>query len=251
MRARLEQDADVDAFYAELCRAGDRLFEMRQVLQRAEPDESLLVAVLRRAVPRKLLEHLGTTPPWSEAPRVMGGVVLNKRTPRALALRLVTSLSWRDLADVAASMQLAPALRFRAESLLAEQLADLRLGDRIALGRLATPAVLRPLLQDAEPKVVQASLLNPRLREGDLVQAVQKDTATLGLLRQVAASSRWRESYAVRLALALQPRTPLGVVLAQLSSLLPRDLVRISEAAGLVPLVQMSALRVARSGRTP
>jgi hypothetical protein len=240
----------VDVLYADLLRAGERPGPLRDVLQQFRPDQSQLVAVLRRAVPRRLLELVGTTPPWSEDPRVLGGVVLNPASSRALALRLVPELYWRDLAEAAASMRLSAALRLRAESLLSERLTDLRLGERITLSRLATPAVLRPLLLDPEPKVSQASLLNPRLRESDLVQAIQKDTAPAGLLRQVAASTRWRQSYAVRLALVLQPRTPLGVALAQLSSLLNKDLIRISETAGLLPLVQMSALRVARSVRT-
>jgi hypothetical protein len=49
----------------------------------------------------------------------------------------------------------------------------------------------------------------------------------------------------VRLAIVLQPRTPLGVALAQLSSLLPADLVRVAESPGLLPLVQMAAQKLA------
>ena len=48
----------------------------------------------------------------------------------------------------------------------------------------------------------------------------------------------------------LQPRTPLALALAQLSSLLPRDLERVAEAAGILPLVQAAALRVAREKPT-
>src|SRR5207245_2174801 len=74
---------------------------LREVLSRHEPEEQVLLGVLRRSVPVKLLEHLGNTPPWSDRPRVMARVVLNPRVPRALALRLGQALFWRDLADVA------------------------------------------------------------------------------------------------------------------------------------------------------
>jgi hypothetical protein len=101
-------------------------------------------------------------------------------------------------------------------------------GEKITLAKIATPPVLARLLAEAEPRVSQACLINPRLREEDLVSAVRQETAARSLLEAAAASSRWGERYAVRLALVLQPRTPLGVALAQISSLLDRDLERVA-----------------------
>jgi hypothetical protein len=251
VRHQEDRPGEVDSLHAELRSAGERAAALRELLRRRSPDESVLVAVLRRAVPVKLLEGLAAWPPWSETPRVLGAVALNPRSPSQLVLRLLSSLYWRDLAEVARSPRLVAAVRLRAESLLVERLPELRLGDRITLARLATPAVLRPLLLGGETRVVRAALYNPRLRESDLVEALQKDTAPVALIREAADSSRWHDCYGVRLAVALQARTPLGVALAQLTSLLPRDLLRISETPGLVPLVQLSALRVARGAVAP
>ena len=72
-------------------------------------------------------------------------MVLSPKAPRALALRLVGSLFWRDLADVAASPHVAAAAKVRAEALLLDAIADLRLGDRITLAKVATPPVLARL----------------------------------------------------------------------------------------------------------
>jgi hypothetical protein len=174
-------------------------------------------------------------------------VVLNPRAPRALSLRLVASLYWRDLADVAATPRVDGAVRNRAEGILVERLSELRLGERITLARLATPALLRPLLADAEPRVLEVALRNPRVREEDVVLAVRRDIASKALLEAAAASSRWRDSYAVQLALVLQPRTPLGLSLGRIRTLLRRDLLRVAETEGLLPLVRAAALRVAGS----
>ncbi len=122
---------------------------------------------------------------------------------------------------------------------------DLRLGERITLARLATPAVLGLLLGDVESKVLEAALANPRLREEDLLVALRQDTPSRALLEAVAASRRWTEAYAVRLALVLQKRTPLALALAQLSSLVEKDLKRIAATPELTPLLQAAALRVA------
>jgi hypothetical protein len=235
-----------DELYAELMRAGERTEALAALLERQGGDSTALVGLLRRPVSVRFLEMVADTPPWSHDARVLAVVVLNPRTPRTLAQRLVPSLRWRDLADVAASPRVDPAARVRAEGLLKEQLPDLRLGERVTLARLATPAVLAPMLLDPEPRVAEASLLNPRLREEDLVFGVRAAAAPRALLEAATSSPRWRECYAVRLALVLQPRTPLALALGQLSSLLPRDLERVARTEGILPLVQAAALRVAR-----
>jgi hypothetical protein len=234
--------AAVDQLHRDALRAGEDAAAVRDLLAEAQPDESVLLALLRRALPVRFLEKVATTPPWSDRPMVLARVVLNPRAPRGLSLRLVSSLFWRDLAEVAASPAVHGAVRVRAEASLREMLPDLRLGERITLAKIATPHVLAPLLSDLDARVVQATLLNPRLREEDLVTALRRDNASRVLAEAAASSTRWSERYSVRLSLALQPRTPLPWALLQLSSLLKADLIRVSRTPGLAPLVQAAAL---------
>jgi len=243
-----ELDASVDELFAELLRGGEGLAPAREFMARASLDEATLITLLRRSVTVGLLEYVGTTPPWADHPRVLGAVLLNPKAPRALGLRLVPYLFWRDLSQVAASPWVSAAVRVRAEGVLREKLPEMRLGERVTLARIATPPVLIALLFDAELKVVGAALQNPRLREEDLLVQLRSDSVSPALIQAVAASSRWVEHYAVRLGLALQARTPLGVALGQISSLLPADLRRVAETSGLHPLVQASARRVADQG---
>jgi hypothetical protein len=233
--------------FSELMRAGEDGYRLRRWLAEHDPDDSLLRALLRRAVPVRLLELLASTPPWSSRPQVLGGVVLSPRAPRPLALRLLSSLFWRDLAEVAATPRLALAVRVHAEAALRDRLPEMRLGERISLGRIATGPVLAVLLQDVESRVARAALVNPRLREEDLLAAIRLDTVPRALLEAVAESTRWAERYAVKLGLVLQPRTPLSLALGQLSSLLKRDLERVARTPELVPLVRAAARRVAES----
>jgi len=243
-RSEREETAAIDRLFADLMAAGEQLPRLREVLVRHDPEEQVVLGVLRRAVPLKLLEHLGTAPPWSDRPRVLARIVLNPRVPRALALRLVPGLYWRDLAEVAVAPYVAAGVRVRAEASLKEQLGDLRLGDRVSLAKIATPAVMAGLLADAEPRVTEAALINRRLREEDLLVALRQADLRPALIQAVVASPRWSQSYAVKLALVLQSRTPLPVALAQISSLVKRDLVRVVETPGLRPLVQAAAAAV-------
>ena len=86
-------------------------------------------------------------------------------------------------------------MRARAEGLLKDGLADMRLGDRVTLARLATPPLLPPLLADADKHVVEAALINPRLREEDLTTALRRDDVRTTLVEAAAASTRWATSY--------------------------------------------------------
>jgi hypothetical protein len=136
----------------------------------------------------------------------------------------------------------------RAEGTLAERLPDLKAGERITLGRLATPLVLVRLLADSDPRVVRACLQNPRLREEDLTLALRRPDAAPALLAEAAASRRWADSYRVGLELVLQPRTPLALSLTRLSRLVPGDLARVAAAADLPALVQVAASRLLARG---
>lgn len=238
-----ERREAVDSLFAEALRAGENRPRAREVLA-GVADEPVLAAALARAVPVAFLEEVAAMPPWSERPRILARVVLNPRAPRALSLRLVGALYWRDLAEVAATYRVSAAVRARAESLLRDGLADMRLGDRVTLARLATPALLPALLADPERRVTESALLNPRLREEDLVVALRREDVRPSLVEAAVASSRWAPNYAVRLALVLQPRTPLPLALQQISSLVPRDLRRVGGEMSLRPLVRAAALEV-------
>lgn len=206
-------------------------------------DLGALIGTLRRPLPAALLELVASTRPWADDRRVAGVLVQNPRTPAHVAQRLVSTLYWRDLAGAALNPFVAPTVRLRAEGLLVEQMGDLRLGERIALARVATPPVLRLLLSDADARVLASALFNPRLQEPQLVAALRAENAPRVLLEAAAASPRWRAHYAVRMELALQPRTPLPVALALLTSLVETDLKRVLRKAALPALLRAAAQR--------
>ncbi len=247
----VERDAERNqGWFAAVLKGARDLRSARAFLQGEPIDELDMLALLRLAVPVALLEALAQVPPWSDRPRVLGAICLNGRAPRSLCQRLLPALYWRDLADVAVCPRVEGGVRARAEALLKERLPDLRPGERITLGRLATPAVLRALLAESDSRILDAALQNPRLTESDLAGLLQQPYTPRPLLEAVAACGRWQASYAVRLALVLQPRTPVAIALAQLTSLQGHDLREVAENPALAPLVQAAAARVAaRAGR--
>lgn len=233
----------LDEALAAAARAGTDAAALRAWLDEWGHDESLLVAVLQRGVGARLLELCGTTRPWCERARVAAAVALQPRTPAHVSQRLLPALFWRDLAAIAAGPYLPGVVRVRAEALLLERLPDLRRGDRIALARIGTRTLLRALLAENDALVLEAALLNPRLGEEALTAALRASGATRALIESAAASPRWRANYALRLTLVLQPRTPLALALAQLTSLVPADLRRVARQAELGALLRAAAER--------
>jgi hypothetical protein len=177
-------------------------------------------------------------------------IVLHPKSPRALSLRLLPSLYWRELAEVASTPHVPGAVRVRAEGSLKDLLDELRLGEKITLARLATPPLIRELLKDGDTKVLEALLDNPRLREEDVLVSLRRRDVRPSLIDAVARSRRFGERYSVRLELVLQPKTPLPVALLQISSLVERDLLRIAATPELPPLVRIAAERLASGEQT-
>jgi hypothetical protein len=240
-------DARVDSLYQEILAAGEDLARLRRLVREVELEELTLLALLRRSVPSRFLEVAASLPLVTDRPRLLAAIVLNPRSHRSLSLRLLPSLYWRHLAEVAPSPRVPSPIRIQAEALLRERLPEMRTGERIALARFATPPLLDLLLTDPDPRILSVCLPNPRLREEDLLRALRRDTAPVRLLEEAARSPRWGENYAVRLALVLQPRTPLAVALSLLSSLLRADLRRVMDTPGLAPLVRIAAERLGAS----
>jgi hypothetical protein len=241
------EPANTEELFARILQAGEDVRLVREFLASSQLETNTLLGLLRRSVPVSFLMVLGTEPPWSEDIRVLGGVVLNPRTPLSLSQRVLPQLAWGDLAGVARSPRVSGTVRIRAEGILKDRLPEMRLGDRIALAKIATPRVISLLIGDPDARVVHGCLLNPRLREEDLVSALRRDTVAPALIEAIEGSERWREGYRVRLALVLQPLTPLPIALAHVSSLNPRDLLHVAESPGLAPLIQIAAQRVAEA----
>lgn len=245
----MKREPDVEAAWRAVVAAGGDVAALRTWLDEWGYDERLLLDVLQRQVPARLLEYLGVTRPWCDWPLVAGALARHPRTPPYVSLRLLPSLFWRDLAQVASGPYLPGLVRVRAEALLLERLPDLRLGDKIALARLATPGLLRALLGQSDGRILEAALLNPRLGEEALLSLLRGASAPRALIEHVGASTRWCASYAVRRELVLQPRTPLALALAQVTSLVRGDLQRVAASASLPPLVRAAAARALEGPR--
>jgi hypothetical protein len=84
----------------------------------------------------------------------------------------------------------------------------LTLGERKQMSRQRRRSALEMLIWDADPAVIRELLLNPKVVERDVVRIASRHQAPSTVLEEVLRSDRWMSRYAVRKALAFNPRTP-------------------------------------------
>ena len=169
--------------------------------------------------------------------------VLRPEVPLSIALRLLPTLLWRDIARVMEDVRLYPPLRARAEQILAERLQEMTAGEKISLARIASCVLIRSLRESYDARVIGALLGNPRMIEEDVMIIARNESSPASVLSVVARSERWGGHYQVKLALAENPKCPPMDSLRSLRGLMPRDLRRISENPSAPRLVRMGASR--------
>jgi hypothetical protein len=85
---------------------------------------------------------------------------------------------------------------------------------RIALAASVGEADMGPLLHDPSPRVMRALLGSCNMTEENVLIIANRRNLPADVLESIARDKRWAESYAVRLALARNPRSPLSVSLS-------------------------------------
>ncbi|HVS16278.1 MAG TPA: hypothetical protein VMV46_20370 [Thermoanaerobaculia bacterium] len=179
--------------------------------------------------------------------RLLGAYTLRRElaahrlTPEAAAVTLLAGLFWRDLSEIQRQVRVAPRIRRAAESQLVARLPGLSLGEKIALARRATGAVVGALGSERSGRVISAVLENPRCTEGLVVRLVRSPRTAPEVLETVARDQRWARLLEVRRGLGLNPRSPVAVVLGLLPTLRKSDLRAITRNVALAAPVRRRA----------
>lgn len=175
---------------------------------------------------------------------VLGAVARSPSTTPRTALQALPGLAWRDLADVAVAVELAPAVRQKAEALLLDGLNAMRLGDLITLSRIGPRRVTSRLLLSPDPRVRAAGLHNPRLRDADLCALLDSDAAPREIASEILQVHRWSQSYEVRRAIVRSTLTPHPISLGLIASMNRGDLRDLAQSDDVPALVSAVARRL-------
>jgi len=208
--------------------------------------ELLLLLRNRQASP-DLLRRVADDREWMRNQEVRRAVALHPRTPLAVARNLVPHLYWKELSEVALSSQVNPVARRQAEARLVAQIEELAEGERVALARRASRAVIGALIDSDSRRELLGLLGNPRMIEADAVRIASRDCAPPDALALLAGHERWGRRRQVRLALLANPRTPVPSALRMLRGLSIQDLRRLRDDDAVPRIVRVGAERLMKS----
>ncbi|HEX2677048.1 MAG TPA: hypothetical protein VHM19_10420 [Polyangiales bacterium] len=109
------------------------------------------------------------------------------------------------------------------------------LGERKSLARKHDRELITRVLRDPHPDVIRILLGNPALVETDVLLLCARRPVANDVLREVFKSARWIVRYPIKLALVLNPYTPVDVALQLAPLIHDQDVRRILEGADLAP----------------
>jgi len=119
----------------------------------------------------------------------------------------------------------------------------LTLGERRALARSPSRAVLVKLLRDPHPMVVRLLLANPRLTEQDVVRMAARRPISAPVVCEIAKT--WIRQAGIRRAIVLNPGTPPAVSVPLLALMSRPELRQVAQAMDVGPIVRSLAHEIA------
>ena len=219
--------------------------DVAPLLDHRETDEAHLLALLRKhELSSGVIEAVARHDRWNKRRVVRAAIVNHIKTPKTLALRLLSLLFWKEQLKVATNIRLPMTLRVASERRLKERLPELESGEKISMAHSAPTGVLSKLALENDDKIIRALLRNPRLREQEVIAIVRRESTSGLVLRVVALSERWVHRPSVRKALVSHPNTPIHVALSLLHQVPERELRALLRESELPRVVALSAEKI-------
>jgi hypothetical protein len=205
--------------------------------------EELAILLRSRAATASMLARVGRNRTWTRAREIKLALLANPQVPHVLARQFLPHLYWRDLAELAVNLRVAPVLRRDAEKLLKTRLPELSVGERVALARRGSRGLIELLCDETENLVLRAIAGNARATETDVARILARSDVPTDFLRWVADQSSWSQRRFVRLALVRHARTPPSSALRLIPALSRRDVEDLRRDVSAPRLVRVAAER--------
>jgi hypothetical protein len=215
------------------------------LLEHPDAEEAHVLGTLRkRNLAGSVIEAVARHERWGSRYSVRAAVVNHPKTPKTLALRLLNFLFWKELLRVTGNFRLSMPIRIAAERRLLELVPKLELGEKITMARRAPLSIVQAFVKEPNARVIDALLVNPRLREGEVQALAESPDTRPEILRVVAQSSRWASRDPVRLALVKNVHTPVHAALRLLVQIPKERLARLVSRHELPRVLLLRAERI-------
>lgn len=186
--------------------------------------EHLRLLLERKDLPGALLEDVGRHKEWTRNYQVRRALTFHPHIPRTLGLRLIRDLHMMDVVKLSLAPAAVADLHRVAEDQVISRLAQVTLGEKLALSRQASARVAGALIMEGHPRVVGPALGNPRLTEAQVLKVLANEKLAAPVVLAIARHPRWADLPNVMLALLRHPQTPVETSVRLMSHVTVRDL---------------------------
>ena len=118
----------------------------------------------------------------------------------------------------------------------------LTLGERKSLARKPDRNSMERLLRDPHPDVIRMVLASPRVTEEDVLAVAARRPCRPDVLTEIARQLRWAHRPRIRMALVLNPDTPLEIAAPVVGLLMRHELRLVASSPTVAPAVRALSL---------
>ncbi len=126
---------------------------------------------------------------------------------------------------------------------IAEALRDMNVGQKIKVAMLGNLEVRKILIKDPRKQIVMAVLGNARITDKEVASIAGDPSSSLDAISYIASNKSLSKSYAVKLALVNNPKTPMKTALMLLETIRMNDLKNIAKSRNVSNVIKQRAAK--------
>lgn len=192
----------------------------------------------RVEVVRLLVEHANTP----DEIREEAASIMSVPVPSAAD---VASLKRREAEQKAREIQ-----EKHREERLSNRIKKLTVSEKVKFALRGNSEVRGLLSRDGNKLVALAVLENPKITEPEVEAMARSRSSMEDALREIAKKKEWVKNYQIQLALASNPKTPVGVSMKLVQGLKKRDLQHLEKNKNVPDAVRNTAKKFLRQGKS-
>jgi hypothetical protein len=120
---------------------------------------------------------------------------------------------------------------------ITQKIAEMGVAEKVKLALMGNKEARSILIKDPNKVVATSVVKSPRIKENEVIMIAQMRSVNDEVVRIIARNPDWVQLYAVQLALANNPKTPLQVAMRFVRTLRLRDLSDVSKSKNISPTV--------------
>jgi len=198
-------------------------------------DNHLLDLLRRRDLSEELLRAVCRLDAFADSHHLKVAAARTPRLPGSILSTLLPHLYLFELVAICSLPGATPDQKTAAERGIIQRLATVPLGSKLTLARRGTSAVADALMREGDPRLLEACLGNPHLKESAIYTLINGPSASPETISMVARHPRWKSRVNLQLAMLRNPKTPPVWFTLLLPHLNSRDLRGLRVAQRLTP----------------